>query len=210
MIGSRVSQVKKHGALRATFVYLTKGKLQDLFEKCANGQRSQRQGVAKMAAQLLSDDKCRAASCELLIRYLDDPDEKVRLQAREVFRRVSLLGYDNIAAFVERYLGTKSFTDKPTELLRSLDGYKGSLLPFSEAIFRICEQLAGALAPETRGIATQLGFEAGMIPSLLLRVYEQAEGKGLDEVQSKCLDTWDSLLKNRVGDSRQILEGLDA
>jgi hypothetical protein len=49
-----------------------------------------------------------------------------------------------------------------------------------------------------------------LLPEILLRLYEQAEGPELRAVRNTCLDAWDSLLRDHVDASWDVLRRLDA
>lgn len=209
MVNSEVDEVKEHGAARTTFIWLHSGELADLFAKCLSGSASHRKGVAMIVAHNVTDAKCGMKSREVLMQLLDDSEQQVREQALAVFRCDDVLECKDVEPLVTHYVSSKAFQDDPTEMLHSLDDYKGSLIPYRHTLFAICDALSGELATDSRSIATRIGHEADRIPTLLLRLYEQAQGKGLIDVQDRCLDTWDRLLESRVGTTRGLIEKID-
>jgi len=209
MVQSPLREVHKHGAARITFLWLCTGQLAELFERCRKGSAARRKGVASVAANNATHAKHGTQSRTLLQALFDDSDPAVRKEAVRVFRRVDILDHPEMEQLVLEYLSTAAFRDDPTELLDSLEDYKGSLHNYRAVVFAICDALGGELAEATRTIATSVAFDADKVPPLLLRLYEQAQGSGHDEVQQRCLDTWDLLLERRVGTARGLIDKLD-
>ena len=209
MVNSDVEEVQQHGAARTTFIWLNSGELPELFEQCLRGSVSHRKGVAMIAAQNATSAEIGGSSRDLLRRMLDDPEQCVRQQALTIFRRVDVPDCSNMQSFVTSYLSSQSFRDDPAEILHSLEDHKQSLIPFREALFAVCESFTNAVTPDSKGVPRQLSYKASRIPGLLLRLYEEAQGKGLRDVQNLCLDVWDRLLESRTAMIHGLIEKLD-
>jgi len=52
------------------------------------------------------------------------------------------------------------------------------------------------------------GYGINEIPSLLLRLYEQAQESN-SEVANRCLDIWDELFEKRVGMTRELTKSIE-
>jgi hypothetical protein len=209
MVNSEIDEVREHGAGRAAFIWLHSGDLANLLDECLCGRVSHRKGVATVAAQNSTDANCGVKSRGLLTRMFEDPDDQVRAAAVKCFRRSNVFECNGMPHVVAAYLSSQAFQDDPTGVLRAFAEHKGSLIPFAETLFAVCEVLSGRLASDSRSLGTWVGFEADRVPILLLRLYEQAQGKALGDVQDRCLDTWDLLLENRVGTVRSLIEKID-
>lgn len=104
----------------------------------------------------------------------------------------------NACGIVARYIKSKAFADDPS-----------SLTPFSELILMICEVFSSSLRDAARDMSTRIAGDARTIPPMLLRLYEQAYGKGDTQTLQRCLDAWDLLLENRVGVTRDLMQAVE-
>jgi hypothetical protein len=209
MVNSDVDEVIQHGAARTTCIWLYFGQLCDLFEQCLTGSILQRIGIASVSADCVVDPKCGEKSRTLLLQMFNDPDKNVREKTCGVFRKIGLLEKLGSPDFVIAYTGTQAFRDNPTELISCFEDYKGNLLPYREAIMAICARISEHHADESRSNSSHMSYYTDKLPTLLLRIYEQAQGNNLPEVQNHCLDNWDRLLERRVGSIRNMIEKID-
>lgn len=208
MIASPILEVRRHGAARAFFIWLLTDNLCDLVDQLLVGSVEARRGIADVAADNALHSRRGDKSRTVLKQLLNDDDEEVRERARSVFHQVDVLANAEMRSVVTEYLKSAAFSDEPTALIHALEEHKGLMLDFQDALDTISRALS-ELAADTRGIGSRLNYEAEKMPLLLLRLYEQAQGKNLCDVQDHCLDAWDQLLRDRVGTARGLLEQLD-
>jgi hypothetical protein len=62
---------------------------------------------------------------------------------------------------------------------------------------------------DTRDIRQRLAYDVTLIPTPFLRLYEQAGQVGRKDLQTRCLDSWDGLLRARAGGVRDLLVSLE-
>lgn len=72
------------------------------------------------------------------------------------------------------------------------------------------DRFARELAPQTPSIQYRLGLAGREMSALLLKLYDAAGKAGDSELASSCLDRWDALFANRVGDAEAHLESFAA
>jgi hypothetical protein len=146
---------------------------------------------------------------ELLPLFFDDPDQPVRRAASTFLRQDDVLGNQAVAALSVRFIRTQAFQDDPREILEALRRHRGSLVPMAMVVFAVCDLFAGPLAGGTRDIREAHAYDITLVPPLLLRLYEEAEQTAHRDLQVRCLDSWDNLLKARVGGIRELMHSLD-
>lgn len=173
-----------------------------------SGSIPHRKGIADVASFLLSQDKHRDKCVPLLLQLFDDPEKEVRQKASHcIFNKPELLEWPESKSFLPKFIQSRAFRDDPTGILLTFEKYQGSLLPFAEVIFRICEGLVAAAASQ-QDFPPGLWHDASMIPPLLLRLYDQSE-QDHPKTMKKCLDAWDILFQNGIGPTRDIARAIE-
>lgn len=194
------------GHLAALWIMQAVGQA-DRVLQLAKGTRSQRKGVAGLAAALVCEPDHFERAVPILLPLMDDEEEKVRKVAQPYLREVDLLAIPGMPAFLRKYADTKAFCDDPFSLLHALNAQPGSLHELADVVFQVCQVFAGPLAEQSRTFAGRIGHEAATVVSLLLRLYEQTRESHQD-LHAKCLDAWDLLLENQVGPARNLMHEL--
>lgn len=167
------------------------------------GAPAHRKGCA-VAAVALAERDARVATCrELLLCLFDDDSEEVRKEAGTIFHHHNLYPGVGFDVFAGKYVHSRAFADDPWVLVRGLASHRGSLIPFSQVIHDICANLAAAPSNRSELVADDLSV-------VLLRLYEQSQGRGDRLTQERCLDGWDLMLKRGTGGTRDQLAALDA
>jgi hypothetical protein len=114
-----------------------------------------------------------------------------------------------ISALAAGYVPAQAFRHDATGLLEALHSHDGSPVPLAGLVFAVCEAFAGPLAGWTRDLREGSANDIPLVPSLLLRLYEQAELTGRKDLQNRCLDIWENMLQARVGGSRELMRSID-
>ncbi len=198
MAFSPSDEVSFEGARQVTAWWLLHGFFEKEFAACCEGTVSQRKGVANGAAVLLQDKKYSQQCQKLLRKLMNDPDKEVRNELRGIFRNKELITDTEYTAFVKDYINSQAFADDPDQFVWSLKDLAGSLILVADAIFAVCEAFSSTLQEKTRDIGSGYPQMASEMSSILLRLYEQAQGERNTQVTSRCLDIWDLLFENRL------------
>ncbi len=207
MIGSSFADVSQKGAELVTAYHLFYGLFGDEFESCRVGTTPQRKGVAIIAADFIHDDKYAGQCRELLEPLFNDPENEVRW-------RVSLIFEDNFfdtpanVSLGLVFVQSKAFPDNASDIIRTLKDHKGSLLPCHTLILEICKVMTTTLLEALKDSRSEFYFNLEEIPSLLLRLYEQAQESN-SKVANRCLDMWDELFEKRVGMTRELTKSIE-
>lgn len=209
MLGSPYEDVVQEGSMEVTARWIFNGFFTEELNICSNGSISQRKGVARIAAHFAShvsySDKCR----DLLLPFFKDSDKAVRDEVQKAFRDNQILQIPNSVAFIKMYIQSQCFIDDPSPLLYTLQDHQGSLIPFAELIFSICNVFSGPLKDQSRDISTHIAADVYQLPPLLLRLYEQAQDQGNRDISNACLDMWDLLFEKRVGMTRELTKAIE-
>lgn len=209
MVFSPLNDVALQGARQVTARWLFHGLLQDEFNQCLQGTVPQRKGVANVAAQLLHDKKYSRQCRDLLLQFMNDPEKEVRDELRDIFRNRDLITDTKYAAFVKDYIKSQAFADDPDHFVWSLRDLAGSLISVADAIFAVCKAFSTTLQEKTRDVGSRYPHMASEMSSILLRLYEQAQGERNSQVAVRCLDIWDLLFENRVGRTMELTRAIE-
>src|SRR5262249_47354806 len=138
-------------------------------EICRNGSTSQRRGIAQVASEFAHDPKYSERCHELLIPLLNDPEKEVRQELWKLYRRDSFQQHAVDGAFISAYIKSKAFSDHPSQIIYSLEEVSGSLIPFGEIVFSICEVFSTSLQEKSRDHSSDTPHTVSKICSLVLR-----------------------------------------
>lgn len=206
MLHSRFADVQKWSAAHVAGCWLVHNRMRRLHKRCRRGTDAMRLGVAMAASDLVGDPQFARQCMSLLNLYFSDSNDEVRQHCNRLFYDHEFSCFDGNVKFLTGYLRTRAFREDPSALLHAIEKYTGSLVPLASVVFAICDVFAGPLADSSRDISTSVAGDARQIAPLLLRLYEQAEGSGNDGIRERCLDSWDALLRNRVGSVATMMQ----
>jgi hypothetical protein len=203
-------KVAEYGARWITAEHFQRGgACGDAYRRCAAGAEPQRVGVVQTLCHLLLDEHSDRSAVESALRgYFNDTSDAVTVAVDDVFRTDGVLASDAGPRLANAYVRSPAFLHHPEALVWPLAHDKVDLTPYAEVVQAIAERFAQELAPHTRSIQQNLGLAGRDLSAMLLRLYDSAQKRGDRELAESCLDRWDALLANRVGDAEKSLEGL--
>ncbi len=209
MFNSEIPDVAQEGAKEVCARWVFHGLFDSELRQAMSGSVPHRKGIADVAASLMRRDDYREKCASLVLQLSNDPDKDVRQEAAHaLYNEPKLLQWTQSSSFIGQFIHSQAFVDDPTGVLMTFEEHPGSLVPFAELVFAICQRFVGALGELSRDISTRLHYDASKIPSLLLRLYEQCENEN-PEIAVRCLDAWDILFENRIGSTRDIAKAID-
>ena len=209
MAGSLLDDVALEGARQVTARWLFHGFFKKELAECSEGTVPQRKGVAKIAVYFQHDRKYSGQCRELLRHFINDPNKEVRDELRGMFRKDDLLNEPEYETFLKEYIRSQAFADDPDSFVWDLKEFSGSLIHVAEAIFSVCEELSTTLKEKSCDISSPYPHAASEISSILLRLYEQAQGERNKQITDRCLDIWDMLFENRVGRAIELTSSIE-
>lgn len=209
MAASPLDNVALEGTRQVTARWLFHGFFKKELVECREGTVPQRKGVAKIAVNLQYDRKYSGQCRELLRHFINDPNKEVRDELRGMFRKDNLLNEPEYGPFLKEYIRSQAFADDPDSFVWDLKEFPGSLIHVAEAIFTVCEELSTTLKEKSRDTSSPYPYAASEISSILLRLYEQAQGERNKQITDRCLDIWDMLFENRVGRAIELTSSIE-
>lgn len=207
MVYSNLQDVANTGARAVTAYHLFYGLFEDELRNCIAGSVPQRKGVAEIAATFINKEKYFPKCREILINFFDDPEKDVRFQASRMFGDKFFEFPENVA-LTKLYIHSKAFNDDSFGVFHYLEKHKESLIPYHEIILEICQTISTTLLEDTRDFRTRMGHVISDISPLLLRLYEQTQ-ESRPDIACRCLDAWDLLFENRVGNTRILTKEIE-
>jgi len=210
MMNSDNPQVASHGAAWATGAWLQTGRMESWMSTCKSGSVPQRKGVADVASDWIRNEDFTQKCIELLEGFFNNDSSEVRGKAGSVFRGDDILHRSEVIALSQRFVDTIAFDDDPGRLLSSLESYTGNLKSYAETLLKACEKFSGELAEASRDFSTSIAGDTRELAILMLRLYQQSQDSGDRELQMKCLDAWDMIIRSRVGGLYGVLEKIDS
>jgi len=211
MVFSSLDEVARVGAQQVTARWIFHGCFEEELRLCLTGSVPQRQGVAKVAAELFftprHSDQCR----EIILPLLNDPDKAVRDKVRNLFWRESNILNNSVdKPLILNYIDSQTFADDPSVFIWHInERYTGSILFIKDILFGLCETVIRKLPEKSRDMGTGFAHDVSEIVSLILRLYEQSIAEYQPEVTSRCLDIWDAFFQHRVGIVRELAKAIE-
>lgn len=207
MIASSIESVSQQGAHWVAAEHLQFGTSKGAWRLALQGSVVLRKAIAETLGQLVTDEASDSQSAEShLIKLFDDPDEAVRGAASNIFRRDEVLNSNVGQRLATAFVRSAAFIDNSEDLIWPLSSEAVDLLAYTEVVLASADRLASELAEESRSMQHRLGMAGREQSSLLLRLYDSAIKADDPELASQCLDRWDALLNNRVGQAETHLE----
>lgn len=206
MVYSDLPDVSNTGAEAVTAYHLFHGLFEDEFKDCIVGSVPLRKGVAKIAATFINEEKYASKCRELLVDFFDDCDEDVRNETSRMFGDKFFEFPENLTV-AKLYINSKAFIDN-SFILHLLEKHKESLVPYHDIILKFCQTISTTLLEEARDVQTRMGYVINAISPLLLRLYEQAQ-ESKPDIAYRCLDAWDLLFEERVGNTRVLTKEIE-
>ena len=208
MLDSENTYVSKSAAKTITVYYLIYGMFKEEFESCYKGALHRRVGVANVAVELVVDARYNNQCGEVLRTLFNDDEKEVRDAVSRMFYRDKLLTLPENQALVIDYVKSKSFFDDFHGLFHCLKNHKESLVPFAEIILHTCNVLGIRVSEDTEIFRERLWNVPSELSSFLLTLYEQSQGTKTG-LTNRCLDAWDILFEKRIGNTRELMKGID-
>lgn len=199
MLGAPQADVVQQGASEVAARWLFHDYFTEELERCLHGTVPQRKGLAQIAADFAVKpeyfDKCRT----IIEKLKDDPEGDVRQLLLPLVRTIGILQFPEGVTFVQSFVDSQAFRDDPTALIHGLEEYSGSLLPFSDVLFSMCDQFVGPLRDASRDVSQGIIHDLSQFVPMLIRLYEQAEEGKQTQIVNRCLEAWDVMFEQRVG-----------
>ena len=209
MVYSPLDEVASQGARQVTARWLFFDYFENEFILCCNGTAAQRRGVADVSASLFKDKKYSKKCQEILCQFMNDPDKDVRNELHSILRNNNLFEDPEKQKFIRAYIRSKAFVEDPHQFIWSIKEFAGNLIPVADAVFAICEEFSTSLKEKSRDISSRYPYMVSEISSILLRLYEQAQGESNQQIAARCLDIWDLFFENRVGRTIELTKAIE-
>ena len=209
MVHSRVPDVASAGASWATQVWLHAGAMETLVRECLCGSVPQRKGGARGAAYSLRHRGLATKSADLLRVLMNDASQEVRREAASAFWREDVFEVGEAPSLCRDFALSRAFDENADHFLRGLNEHVGPLAHYADALWAACGRFCGPRAQDTRDVSKRAWHEAGELARLLLRLYQQAEDARDYDMQARCLDAFDEMLRSGVGGLRGLLDDID-
>ncbi|MDO9585366.1 MAG: HEAT repeat domain-containing protein, partial [Syntrophales bacterium] len=210
MVRSPLDDVSQKGATEVAARWLFYEIFGEELAECRKGRIPQRKGIAQVTSNFLNDEKYSVRCQELLLPLFNDPEKDVRAETLKMMRgNIFPNKLAMNSEFLKAYIRSKAFADGPSVIVGNLKDFSGSLIPLAEIIFAVCEVFSTTLKEKSREAGSDVPHTMSQVCSLLLRLYEQAQGANNNKIVNYCMDIWDMLFESRVGMIRQLTSAIE-
>ncbi len=206
MLASPFPAVVHQAASSAVAGWVIKDYFHHLADRCLSADGVRLGGALQALAGIFQHrselrDRCwEIIQSSLLHRGEADASSLARL-----LRERDVLSSDWGPRIATEILKCGGFKDVSFWLVHGLKDYEGPLEPYVDALRTLIENLTRQGDEARREIQWRLDD----LPSLLLRLYDEAEEADSGDLRELCLDAWDRLLESGQGGILRQLELLD-
>ncbi len=207
MLSSRFPALVEHAAFWVVAGWVVKGFFSGLAEDCLEGNDAMLQGAARALCSVFKRGDGRREECwRLMCKYLLRGENADGRYATELMRDRDILNSDWGPQIAQDILAGHGFEDACFRVLSGLKDLEGPLAPYAEALLVLVQRLAACEPEEIR----EHYWRFTELPSVLLRLYDEAETKESHDLRELCLDAWDRLLESGVEGTLRQLELIDS
>ena len=203
MVNSEIPDVASTGARQSCLAALDLPEAAAIADLCLNGSESQRVGAAQVMAANIKVATCRSFCEDALVSIFNDPNEEVRSEAANCFRRFEgddLVGYEHLIA---QFVLSNAFPKNRFSLLMALEGTTARL---PEVTLSACEGFIDIAGLAAGDISTRESGDANTVIKLTLRTYQQSSD---DTMRARSLDLIDKLLEHGTYGINDALEEVE-
>ncbi|ALG69124.2 hypothetical protein [Beggiatoa leptomitoformis] len=216
MLDSSLENVVEKGSEYITGYWLFYGFFAEELERCKQGSVAHRKGVATIAESFVTEQKYTESCKALLQLYFNDEDKDVRRKVGLGVLCSELFNDVKHHPFIAEYIQSVAFKENFESFIHRIKEMKGSLLFFKKPLLEACEQLLtlslenNQKSEMARDYSEMARHYTAELSSILLRLYEQAQGEYDDETASECLDMWDKFFQHNIGTTRELLKSIES
>ena len=203
MVNSQIPDVASTGARQSCLAALDLPEAAAIADLCMGGSESQRVGAAQVMAANIKVATCRSFCEDALVSMFNDPNEDVRSEAANCFRRFEgddLGGYEHLIA---QFVLSDAFPKNRFPLLIALERTTAKL---PEVTLSACERFIEVAGLAAGDISTREAGDADTVIKLTLRTYQQSSD---DSIRARSLDLIDKLMEFGAYGIHGALEEID-
>ena len=189
MVRSQVPDVATGGGRLACLVALDLEDAAPIANLCLSGSEAQKIGAAQVMAANVRVATCRSFCEEALVNLFNDPNERVRAEAADCFRRFEGDDLAGSEYLIEHFVVSDSFPKSRFSLLLALER---STVQLPEVTLSACERFIEVAGLAAGDISTSEAGDADRVIKLTLRTYEQSSD---DTFRARSLDLIDRLFE---------------
>ena len=157
-----------------------------LVEEALNGSASQRLGVAQVASANIGQKECEQWSEQQLLRFFDDDDSEVRMEAARCFANLTDQPLESYERLIDRFCESEALRENSDYIVSALDKSSHRLPGIT---YNVCNKLLRWSFGEVYDRTVPPDHNTGAVTDLILRTYLQHQR---DECwATKCLDLID-------------------
>lgn len=198
MIAAEDGAVRSAGAAQAALAALERTEAVALLERCLEGEKDLRLGVARVLAANVDSARYRALCEERLIELFEDPEKEVREEAGKAIRRLRRGSIGHLDSLVRSYLGSRAFAEDPEAIVFAIENDE---LVAVDLALEVVEAVLARLR-EPADERTRDAMIAGEVNGVLMNIYTDARDP---ELKNQALDLFDRALEtNSYGANREL------
>ena len=164
-----------------------------LVEEALNGSASQRLGVAQVASANIGQKECEQWSEQQLLRFFDDDDSEVRMEAARCFANLTDQPLESYERLIDRFCESEALRENSDYIVSALDKSSHRLPGIT---YNVCNKLLRWSFDEVNDRTVPPDHNTGAVTDLILRTYHHHQR---DECwATQCLDLIDRIyLENK-------------
>lgn len=202
MYNSEFEDVAKVGANHIANMYVLYGSFGDILFKNNNKSKEQKEGIVKVACDLIGYQEHHEECKKILVHFLDEEkDDDLTFSYSQLLYKEKL-NIKEDEEFILKLVTSKSTRRMVRRFVYFINENDVPIIIFKEVIFGMCQNIIQNSQQEVKDVGSELYGIAPELSKLIALLYDRTQDDF--EVNQRCLDLWDEMFENRIGTMREL------
>lgn len=202
MYNSEFEDVAKVGANHIANMYVLYGSFGDIIFKNINKSKEQKEGIIKVACDLIGYQEHHEKCKKIIIHFLDEEkDDDLTFSYSQLLYKEKL-NIKEDEEFILKLVTSKSTRRMVRRFVYFINENDVTIIIFKEVIFGMCQNIIQNSQQEVKDVGSELYGIASELSKLIALLYDRTQDDF--EVNQQCLDMWDEMFESRIGTIREL------
>ena len=203
MLHSEHKDVANIGARHATNMYILNGSFSSVIFDDFKLTLEQKKAILDITVELLQHEDLHEKCKQVITRFINDDDEVIDQACSSIFRK-KLVSIETDLPFIKQILSACTGRWVIRSFLRFINDTNSPIFKIKDALLNMCENLVKNGKDKTKKSSSGLYGVGDELSKLITLLYDRAQKEKDVDAISQCLDMWDMMYKERIGNIREI------
>lgn len=204
MYQSDYEDVSEIGARHVANMNLLYGCFEEFIFSDIPKTKAQKQGILKVAINLLGNFTFHDKSKIIIEQFLDDEEDLSNLYIQILYKKS--VNVEEDLEFIVKIVTAKTNRLMMHRFVDFIDESDPPIEGFKDIIFEMCQNIIRNTRREANDIRSELFGIAPELSRLIASLYDRTQDNF--EANQQCLDMWDLMFENRIGTVRELSQSI--